>query len=130
MHERRRRRVSNPIRHVATLSIDVPDEAATPWFTDIAVLYTIIPFFFFPFPFFLSLRLGVCDALPLGNALSDFGHSPLSQINFLADDQLLVLENAACAWPSPSTSTPSQSCAKHGNYINIFSDLYIQSPAL
>ncbi|KAL9487798.1 hypothetical protein ACSS6W_000075 [Trichoderma asperelloides] len=74
-------------------SIDVPESAATPWFIDMAVPHT---------PILLSEASDSAFATRFRQAMSDSEHSHLPRVNFPADDHLLALGDAACAWPNPS----------------------------
>lgn len=112
-NQRLQRRVSRPgspidtrhkntveIRHSADLpdaasSIDIPETAATPWFIDMAVPHT---------PILLSEASDAAFATRFRQAMSDSEHNHLPRVNFPADDHLLVLGDAACAWPSPSAA--------------------------
>ncbi|KAL6889963.1 fungal-specific transcription factor domain-containing protein [Trichoderma evansii] len=77
----------------AASSIDIPEAAATPWFIDMAVPHT---------PILLSEASDSAFATRFRQAMSDSEHSHLPRVNFPADDHLLALGDAACAWPSPS----------------------------
>ncbi|EHK23137.1 uncharacterized protein TRIVIDRAFT_2224, partial [Trichoderma virens Gv29-8] len=76
----------------AASPIQDPDVASTPWFIDMAVPHT---------PILLSEASDSAFATRFRQAMSDSEHSHLPRVNFPADDQLLALSDAACAWPSP-----------------------------
>lgn len=53
-------------------------------------------------PILLSEASDSAFATRFRQAMSDSEHSHLPRVNFPADDHLLALGDAACAWPNPS----------------------------
>jgi proline utilization trans-activator len=82
-----------PERHTTAPSTLAPELASTPWFIDMAVPNT---------PILLAEASDSAFATRFRQAISGSEHSHIPRVNYPAEDQLLGLSDAACAWPSPS----------------------------
>ncbi|OPB43524.1 Zn2Cys6 transcription factor [Trichoderma guizhouense] len=77
---------------VAVPSTQAPELTSTPWFIDMAVPHT---------PILLSEASDSAFATRFRQAMSSSEHCHFPRVSYPAEDQILVLSDTACEWPSP-----------------------------